>query len=151
MPGGGGPSAIHCRPVRGQVQVPAPRQRFGEIAAADPVATLDDLIAGLPDDRRLHETLKELGRLGEVSTADAARLSAAREARNFIAHQGALFDIYQRPSGRLREAMAGKRTYDLNHDHHPGAARGTGERPRLSCARIHRYCQQSTSKGKALD
>jgi hypothetical protein len=48
-----------------------------------------------------------------VSAADAASLSAAREGRNFIAHQGAIFDIHQHPSGRLLEAIAGSRVYDL--------------------------------------
>ena len=88
--------------------------RLGGLAkGADPVATLEDLIARLPKDRPLAKTLQALERLGPVSAADAASLSAAREGRNFIAHQGALFDIHQHPSGRLREAIAGSRVYDV--------------------------------------
>ena len=86
---------------------------MAEAADADPVASLEDLIAGAAKDRRLVDTLRRLERRGPVSAADAARLHAARLARNFIAHEGARFSIHERPGGTLREAVAGMRTYDL--------------------------------------
>ena len=54
------------------------------LRAQTQVATLEDLIARLPKDRPLAKTLQALERLGPVSAADAASLSAAREGRNFI-------------------------------------------------------------------
>jgi hypothetical protein len=87
---------------------------LAEMATGDPVTTLDDLIARLPEDPQLARTLKKLKRVGPVSAADAAILRAAREARNFIAHEAALFDIHQHPSGTLRETGGGRWVYDLS-------------------------------------
>ncbi|MBT2545314.1 hypothetical protein J7E99_32610 [Streptomyces sp. ISL-44] len=56
---------------------------------ADPVATFEDIIAGLPADKMLGPTLQQLtGHLScSAETMDALR--RARRARNFIAHEGA--------------------------------------------------------------
>ena len=49
-----------------------------------------------------------------LTPEDLSKLHAAREARNFLAHEAASFDIHNRPSGSIREAVAGKTSYALN-------------------------------------
>ncbi|MET8571256.1 hypothetical protein [Streptomyces sp. NPDC004783] len=56
---------------------------------ADPVATLEDLIAALPADEMLGRTLGYLTKHMSCSTENLYVLQQAREARNFIAHEGA--------------------------------------------------------------
>ena len=85
-----------------------------EAAKADPVAGLDDLITRLPPGRLLGPTLKELERIGPVSPGDAAVLSAAREARNYVAHEAGSFNIHRQPGRTIREAVDGRSTYDLD-------------------------------------
>lgn len=88
---------------------------MAEATRDDPVATLDDLLSRAPTSRPLFGTLQALERLVAVSETDAATLSAARAGRNFIAHKGALFSIHEHPGPSVREAIAGNRTYDLEH------------------------------------
>ncbi|GAA2523356.1 hypothetical protein [Streptomyces longisporus] len=87
-------------------------------AQADPVADLAQAIATLPTDKLLGPTLHDLnGRMS--STAETAGLlTAAKEARNFIAHEGAAAgyvsdlsrDRILTHASRLRTAVA-----DLAH------------------------------------
>ncbi|MGC0327993.1 hypothetical protein RKD23_000983 [Streptomyces sp. SAI-170] len=57
--------------------------------AADPMATFEDIIAALPKDEMLGPTLRQLVVHMSVSAEPADILRRAREARNFIAHEGA--------------------------------------------------------------
>jgi hypothetical protein len=60
-----------------------------ELAEGDPVLTLQELIANLPADKMLGPTLKDLAAHQPLlPQAEAEVLSKAREARNFIAHEG---------------------------------------------------------------
>ncbi|MEU0071292.1 hypothetical protein ABZ027_17355 [Streptomyces sp. NPDC006332] len=63
---------------------------FAEAAQADPVLGLQEIIAGLPQDKMLGGTLRDLlsTSLGSRTT-DFDLLDGARKARNFIAHEGA--------------------------------------------------------------
>jgi hypothetical protein len=56
---------------------------------ADPVLTLDELIAATPADKMLGGTLHSLANHPMGVTMDMDTLHKAREARNFIAHEGA--------------------------------------------------------------
>ncbi|MEV0286305.1 hypothetical protein AB0H36_19510 [Kribbella sp. NPDC050820] len=70
--------------------------RFGHLAAgsqADPVAKLDDLIRALPRDRMLKERSRNLAQVLPSAAEHAQVLQKAREARNFIAHEGGRFSI----------------------------------------------------------
>jgi hypothetical protein len=88
---------------------------LAEAQNQDRIATFDDLIARVPKDKLLGATLTDLLKTVPVSAEDLARLHAAREARNFLAHEAASFDIHNRPSGSIREAVAGKTSYALDH------------------------------------
>lgn len=88
---------------------------LAEATQADPVLGLQEVIANLPRDKMLGGTLRDLSttRLGS-QTSDFDLLDGAREARNFIAHEGAdignVMDAKQRTilkrATRLREAVA---------------------------------------------
>ncbi|MFD3553864.1 hypothetical protein ACFWWA_17420 [Streptomyces goshikiensis] len=56
---------------------------------ADPILTLDELIAATPADKMLGGTLHSLANHPMGVTMDMDTLHKAREARNFIAHEGA--------------------------------------------------------------
>ena len=56
-----------------------------------PDATLPDAIASLSRDKLLAPTIAELKLFPPVSAKEVIALEKAREARNFIAHEGALF------------------------------------------------------------
>ncbi|WP_035838825.1 hypothetical protein [Kitasatospora azatica] len=61
-----------------------------EAVGSDPVLGLQDAIAALPADKMLGPTLRALGdHLSWARTWDTDVLDKAREARNFIAHEGA--------------------------------------------------------------
>ncbi|WP_106976724.1 hypothetical protein [Streptomyces sp. NRRL B-24484] len=61
-----------------------------EAFEADPVLALQDAITTLPADKMLGPTLRDLGnRLSHARSWDIDVLDKAREARNFIAHEGA--------------------------------------------------------------
>ncbi|MEB3960169.1 hypothetical protein OKJ48_07890 [Streptomyces kunmingensis] len=63
---------------------------FAEAAQADPVLGLQELIDGLPPDKMLGGTLRDLANTSLGSqTANFEALDGARKARNFIAHEGA--------------------------------------------------------------
>lgn len=91
--------------------------RFGEIAGivdSDPIIKLDDLIAQTPADQLLARTIARLGQLVPgIQPEETAALAAAREARNYIAHECALFAIHttnvqslQARMVRLRDEIA---------------------------------------------
>jgi hypothetical protein len=63
---------------------------FAETAQADPVLSLQEIIATLPPDKMLGGTLRDLSntQLGSRSS-DFDLLDRARKARNLIAHEGA--------------------------------------------------------------
>ena len=81
----------------------------------DPVLTLQELIADLPADKMLGATLKDLAaRQQLLSSSETELLSKAREARNFIAHEGASLgpawsadsNVILRQATQLRAAVA---------------------------------------------
>ncbi|MFB6823699.1 hypothetical protein ACFCXA_19150 [Streptomyces virginiae] len=66
--------------------------RIGNMVSAseaDPILTLDELIAATPADKMLGGTLHSLANHPMGVTMDMDTLHKAREARNFIAHEGA--------------------------------------------------------------
>ncbi len=81
---------------------------------ADPVATFEDLIAALPADKMLGPALHQLTGHMSCPTETVDVLRRAREARNFIAHEGAdVGDISAarakhllEHAGRLRSAVS---------------------------------------------
>lgn len=73
--------------------------RMGHIVAgieSDPVAKLEDLVACVPDDKMLGATLIDLATVWPDAGEHQAVLSAAREARNYIAHESLRFGIHSR-------------------------------------------------------
>lgn len=63
---------------------------LAEAAQADPVLGLQEMINGLPPDKMLGGTLRDLANTSLGSrTSDFDALDGARKARNFIAHEGA--------------------------------------------------------------
>lgn len=74
---------------------------------ADPVLTLDELIASTPVDQMLGGTLHSLGNHPMGVTMDMDILHKAREARNFIAHEGASIGYiwYARPESILQHTV----------------------------------------------
>jgi hypothetical protein len=83
--------------------------RFGEMAGrinADPAINLVDLIAQTPADQLLARTLARLGQLLPDAQAQARTvLAPAREARNYIAHECADFEIHIERVDSLLEKM----------------------------------------------
>ena len=65
-----------------------------EALDADPVARLEELVESVPKDRLLKSTLDELARLHPEAQKQTDVLSQAREARNYIAHEGLRFGIH---------------------------------------------------------
>ena len=65
-----------------------------EALDSDPVARLEELIESVPKDRLLKRTLDELARLHPAAKNQTEALSQAREARNYIAHEGLRFGIH---------------------------------------------------------
>jgi hypothetical protein len=66
--------------------------RVGNLIAvhqADPALTLEELVAAVPADKLLGGTLHSLAAHPMGRTMDMSTLHKAREARNFIAHEGA--------------------------------------------------------------
>ncbi|MGH9426304.1 MAG: hypothetical protein ACRD2L_08380 [Terriglobia bacterium] len=57
----------------------------------NPGATLPDAIASLSKEKLLGPTVAKLRLFPEVTSEDVALLEKARDARNFIAHDGAAF------------------------------------------------------------
>lgn len=88
---------------------------LAEAAQADPVLGLQEMINGLPPDKMLGGTLRDLANTSLGSrTSDFDALDGARKARNFIAHEGASVgsisavsqgDILEH-AARLRAAVA---------------------------------------------
>ncbi|WP_432009251.1 hypothetical protein [Streptomyces bacillaris] len=74
---------------------------------ADPVLTLDELIASTPMDQMLGGTLHSLANHPVGVTMDMDILHKAREARNFIAHEGASIGYiwYARPESILQHTV----------------------------------------------
>lgn len=64
---------------------------FVDIAQNDPVATVEQIAALLPDDKMLGKTLRELFALTDMNAREeqVTLLEEARKARNYIAHEGA--------------------------------------------------------------
>ncbi len=63
-----------------------------ERIVSDPVASLEELRSNLPPNKMLDGTLKAMAAKADLigmSEGDSAVLAKAREARNFIAHEGA--------------------------------------------------------------
>jgi hypothetical protein len=90
--------------------------RFGYLIdglSADPVARLEELIAAVPKDRQLKPTLDELIRIFPEAREHGEVLSRARQARNYIAHEGVLFSIHDE-----RAAGLGKRLSELQRQVH---------------------------------
>jgi hypothetical protein len=86
--------------------------RFGHLVEgiqADPVAGLDDLIRALPKDRMLKETLDRLAHILPSAAEHAQVLQKAREARNFIAHEGVRFSIDDSQASDLLDRLRGLR------------------------------------------
>lgn len=65
-----------------------------EAIEGDPVMGLANALAQAPKDMMLGPTLKRLGELQPLVREQDEVLVGAREARNFIAHEGGLFDIH---------------------------------------------------------
>lgn len=82
--------------------------RFGylvEAVEADPVARLEELVESVPKDRRLKTTLDEIARLLPEAQQQADVVSLAREARNYIAHEGLRFGIHDERSLDLEDRL----------------------------------------------
>lgn len=62
--------------------------------AADPVMGLEEAIARLPKDQLLGRTLEQLTSQMPAKQSEDGLLRGAREARNFIAHEGANFGVH---------------------------------------------------------
>lgn len=58
-----------------------------------PQASLADAIAALAKDKMLHSTLVDLSKFPQVQPSDLTALERAKDGRNFIAHEGALFGM----------------------------------------------------------
>lgn len=74
---------------------------------ADPALTLEEVFAAVPADKLLGGTLHSLAAHAMGQTMDMSTLHKAREARNFIAHEGAsIGDMWSANSDRiLRHAV----------------------------------------------
>lgn len=69
---------------------------------ADPVLTLEEVFAAVPADKLLGGTLHSLAAHAMGQTMDMSTLHKAREARNFIAHEGAsIGDMWSANSDRI--------------------------------------------------
>lgn len=82
--------------------------RFGflvEGLEADPVARLEELISQVPGDTQLGPTLRRLSDLMPEARGHEEVLSAARIARNYIAHEGVSFSIHSEKWSDLTEQM----------------------------------------------
>lgn len=82
--------------------------RFGHLtkgAEADPIASLEDLIARLPADQLLGGTLTSLASLLPAAHKHGETLTAARGARNYIAHESLHFDLHSTSREGLMERM----------------------------------------------
>ncbi|MGY2079716.1 hypothetical protein [Modestobacter sp. SYSU DS0657] len=82
--------------------------RFGHLVdalQADPVAKLEELIGSVPRDRLLKPTLVELARLFPEVGEHEAVLTRAREARNYIAHEGLRFSIHDERAAGLKARL----------------------------------------------
>ena len=64
--------------------------RLSKIYGDAPEASYTDSLAAIIKDKLLHGTLSEIAHLFPITAADADALDKARQARNFIAHEGAL-------------------------------------------------------------
>lgn len=83
--------------------------RFGYLSEgleSDPIASLEDLIAAVPEDRLLGPTLQNLASLLPEAAEYRENLSSAREARNFIAHDSMRFGIHTSDGQDLAQRMA---------------------------------------------
>ncbi|MFD0064145.1 hypothetical protein [Streptomyces sp. NPDC056690] len=71
---------------------------------ADPVATFEEIVAALPADKMLGPSLHQLTGHMSCSTETMDVLRRAREARNFIAHEGA--DVGDLSAARAKHILA---------------------------------------------
>ncbi|MFE0448141.1 hypothetical protein [Streptomyces fungicidicus] len=71
---------------------------------ADPVATFEEIIAALPADKMLGHALHQLTGRMSCTTETMDVLRRAREARNFIAHEGA--DVGDLSAARAKHILA---------------------------------------------
>jgi hypothetical protein len=76
-----------------------------ESIESDPVLGLEHHIAAAPKDGLLHKTLDRLLTLLPKAADQAGVLSAAREARNYIAHEAAVFDLRAESTTRMMERL----------------------------------------------
>jgi hypothetical protein len=110
-------SAERCTSPPGSSRSASFVLRLANLAEAhdqDRAASFDKLIARVPKDKLLGGTLTDLLKTVPVTPEDLVRLRAARDARNFLAHEAASFDIHNHPSGSILEAVAGKTSYALD-------------------------------------
>jgi len=82
-----------------------------EAVDADPVAQLTELIASIPNDRMLKQTLDELDRLHPDARRQPNALARAREARNYVAHEGLRFGIHDERAFGLVEQLGNLRRH----------------------------------------
>ncbi len=72
-----------------------------------PEATLPDAIASLSKEKLLGPTIATLKLFPEVTSGEVALLEKARDARNFIAHEGAAFGyVFHVKEKHLREHLS---------------------------------------------
>jgi hypothetical protein len=76
-------------------------EKLGE----DPIASLQDLIDSIPPDPMLGKALELLYVKAPFIGEQGGVLDAAREARNFIAHDGGLFDIHTESTRHLSDHL----------------------------------------------
>lgn len=67
--------------------------------SADPVMGLEEAITSLPRDQVLARALQQLAAQMPAKKSEAELLQAAKQARNFIAHEGASFGLHP-PAGQ---------------------------------------------------
>jgi hypothetical protein len=66
--------------------------------------SLTEAFASIAKDKMLHSTLVDLGKFPQVTPDDLAALEKAKDGRNFIAHEGALFGmVWLAPKREIEE------------------------------------------------
>jgi hypothetical protein len=82
---------------------------FWDIIDGDPVATMADIAARMPADKLLGRTLTELNARSDIGITpqDSEALTKAKDARNWLAHEGAasLGDLYSYDVARMLTAL----------------------------------------------
>jgi hypothetical protein len=74
-------------------------------------STFSDAIASLAKDKLLGQTIEALKKFPIVSSVDVSTLEVARDARNFIAHEGAYFGALHVKENQMNEHMKKLRNY----------------------------------------